>query len=125
MTSPRREFSRRIKEEIARRATNAAGQICCEGCGYVLGAKPFDIDHVLAEALVLDKSKPLTAADGQLLGVACCHRGGRNKTKDDVGRIAKAVRQSLKSRGIRRKSTFPCSRDGKWKQKIGGGVVPR
>jgi hypothetical protein len=98
----RREFSRRLVAAILLRATNDDGELCCEGCGIVLGFKPYEIDHILPEALVMDKSAPLTAADGQLLGVACCHRGGANKTKTDIQRIRKADRQRDRHRGALR-----------------------
>jgi hypothetical protein len=98
--APRREFPKRIRAEIVNRAMDSQGRLRCEGCGLVLGAKKFDIDHTIPEALVIDKSKPLTAADGKLLGVACCHRGGQNKTADDVARIAKAKRASDRHLGI-------------------------
>ena len=92
----RREFPRRIRAEIVFRATNAAGLLCCEGCGLVLGRKPYEVDHTLPEALVMDKSRKLTAADGKLLGKACCHAP---KTADDTRRVRKADRQRDKDTG--------------------------
>jgi hypothetical protein len=44
------------------------------------------IQDAIAEALIVDKSRTLTAQDGQLLG-ACCHRGEDGKTAQDVGII--------------------------------------
>lgn len=123
----RREFTKKQKAEIVMRAMNADGLVVCEGCGLILAAKKYDIDHVVPEALVVDKSKPLTTKDGQLLGVACCHRGGRNKTADDVRRIAKAVRQRDKiGLGIRQTSSpMPGSKGSKWKRKVSGETVLR
>lgn len=92
----RREFPRRIRAAIILRATNADGIVCCEGCGLVLGKKPFDVDHTLPEALVMDKSRPLTAEDGKLLGKACCHTP---KTADDIRRVRKADRQRDRDTG--------------------------
>lgn len=86
----RREFSRKLRAAIILRATNADGQVCCEGCGLVLGRKPFQVDHTLPEALVMDKSRPLTAADGKLLGQECCHAP---KTADDIRQVRKSDRQ--------------------------------
>jgi hypothetical protein len=100
----RREFSKRQKAEIVHRAMNAAGRITCEGCGQVLGHKPYEIDHTIPEALVLDKTKPLTIAEGKLLGKECCHRGG--KTAKDVGDIARAVRREAKHLGIKKPGGF-------------------
>jgi hypothetical protein len=85
----RREFPRKIRAAIILRATNADGVVCCEGCGLVLGKKPFEVDHILCEALVMDKSRPLTAEDGQLLGTDCCHKP---KTADDIRRVRKSDR---------------------------------
>ncbi len=49
----------------------------------------------------------------------------REKDKADVRSIAKAKRIKARHIGIRKRSTFPCSKDGPWKAKIGGGVVKR
>lgn len=120
----RREFPNRIKVQILKRAMDKDGRVHCEGCGGVLKAKDYEFDHVLAEALVVDKSKTLTADDGQLLG-KCCHRGEDGKTNKDVARIAKAKRQERGHLLPKKRSTFACARTGKYKQKIGGGVVLR
>lgn len=103
----RREFSRTLKAKIVHRAMNGRGQITCEGCGLILGAKAYEIDHILAEALVVDKTKPLTAKDGQLLGY-CCHRGEDGKTAKDVTAIAKSKRREAKHYGFdKKRSTWP------------------
>jgi hypothetical protein len=83
----RREFTRDVRAQIVHRATNAAGLITCEGCGLVLGKRPYHIDHKKADGLEVDKRRKLTAADGQLLGAECCHPP---KTRVDVGHIAQA-----------------------------------
>lgn len=102
----RREFTRNQKEQIVDRSRNAAGEICCEKCRLVLGMKPYEIDHVIAEALrpEADKIKPITIAEGQLLGKECCHRGEGGKTNDDVKKIAKAKRQNAKHLGLKTKA---------------------
>lgn len=92
----RREFPRKVRAAIVARAMNADGQIACEGCGLILGRKKWQIDHTLAEALVLDKSRPLTADDGKLLGQECCHGP---KTADDIRRVRKADRQRDRDTG--------------------------
>lgn len=103
----RREFPRKVRFEIIKRASDEKGNISCEGCGQRLGSKRFEIDHIIAEALVVDKSRDLTAADGQLLGIACCHRGGNAKTADDQRKIAKARRSESKIRyGERKRSRW-------------------
>ena len=105
----RREFTRDQREAIVERSKNSAGQICCEGCNLVLGAKPYEIDHILAEGIrpAADKKQKLTAADGQLLGKECCHRGPDGKTAKDVKLIAEAKRRSAAHNGY---STQPASK---------------
>jgi hypothetical protein len=118
----RREFSNRVKAQIVLRAMNERGQIVCEGCGLVLGKRPYHVDHTVPDALSIDKSRPLTADDGKLLGVECCHKP---KTVDDVRRIAKSVRQANAHLRIRSPSRMAGNRNSKWKRKIGGGAVLR
>ena len=77
----RREFSRKQRAEIILRATGPDGVIVCEGCGLRLGKKPFEIDHIIAEALIVDKSAPLSIAPpsasggGRYDGLARSSRG--------------------------------------------------
>lgn len=122
----RREFSNRVRAEIVHRAMNGRGQVTCEGCGQVLALKAYEIDHKIAEALVVDKSKPLTADDGQLLGY-CCHRGEDGKTAKDVRAIAKAKRREGKHFGFAPKISrpMPGSRASKFKKRMDGSVVLR
>jgi len=109
----RREFTRNQKEEIVERSKNDRGEICCERCKLVLGAKPHEIDHVIAEALrpEADKKKPITIAEGQLLGL-CCHRGEDGKTNKDVKAIAKAKRVYNKANGVTTRETQPITSPG-------------
>jgi hypothetical protein len=102
----RREFSAKVRLEIVHRAMDGRGRIVCEGCGQILAHKRYEIDHTIAEALVIDKSAPLTALDGQLLG-ACCHRGEGGKTAKDATAIAKSKRAERKHLRIKQRSTFP------------------
>jgi hypothetical protein len=95
----RREFPKDIYAQIVRRAIQPSGEIACEGCGLVLGKKPYHVDHTIADALLLDKTRKLTADDGKLLGVECCHAP---KTKIDVKNIAEAKRREAKHLGIKR-----------------------
>jgi hypothetical protein len=99
----RREFTGKVKGEIVLRATNAAGVVCCEGCGLPLGKKPYNIDHTIADALVLDKRRPLTVDDGKLLGKACCHDPKTHG--EDIPAIAQAKRREAKDKGYARKPT--------------------
>ena len=70
----RREFTKAQKAEMLRRAMDDKGRVHCEGCGGDVTGKPIEFDHTIPEALILDKTRPLTAADGKLLGQKCCHR---------------------------------------------------
>jgi 5-methylcytosine-specific restriction endonuclease McrA len=92
----RREFSKPIVVEIIRRAT-VGMQVRCEGCG--VACRTWQVDHIVAEALVIDKSKKLTAADGQLL-CAECHKAKTGTA--DVPAIARAVRREAKHTGASR-----------------------
>jgi len=102
----RREFTPKQRFDIIKRATTGDNRILCEGCSLNVTFKKWEIDHVVAEALVIDKSKPLTIEDGKLLG-HCCHRGENGKTAKDVKAIAKSKRREAKHLGIRKRSSFP------------------
>lgn len=125
MVTTRREFSDKVKAAIVMRVMNDRGFPVCEGCGGVLKLKGYEIDHRIAEALVVDKSKPLTAEDGQLLG-PCCHRGVNGKTARDVKIIAKSKRSERKIRfGIKKASRMAGSRDSRFKKRMDGTVELR
>lgn len=121
----RLEFSKAVKLEMFKRA-GGPGDLHCEGCHQPLGGKPFDYDHVIEEWEREDVAHglraPLTAADGKLLGKLCCHQpksAAKTKERAHVYRvIEKAAR-------VKRKSSFPTNRDGRWRKKMNGEVVPR
>lgn len=85
----------------------------CHICGQkVQAGERWELEHV--RPLALDG-----ADDESNWSVAhvACHRV---KTRDDQGRIAKALRQRAKDIGIRRsKRPMPFGRKSPWKQKIG------
>jgi hypothetical protein len=60
----RREFTKAHKAEMLRRAMDEKGRVHCEGCGLDVTGKAIEFDHTIPEAMVTDKSRPLTAADG-------------------------------------------------------------
>lgn len=93
----RREFTPMVYAEIVRRAMDGNGQLWCEGCGGFIKAKRYHVDHTIADGLILDKKRKLTAADGKLLGIECCHAP---KTAEDVKIIAKAKRVEAAHLGI-------------------------
>ncbi|KQU54823.1 hypothetical protein ASG72_04225 [Bosea sp. Leaf344] len=100
--SSRREFTRAQKAEMLKRAMDGQGQIRCEGCGLNITGKVIEFDHIVAEALVLDKTVLLTSRDGRVLGRDCCHRVPGGKTARDCGDIAEAKRREARHLGIRR-----------------------
>jgi len=97
---PRQEFPEKIRDIIVERSRDEKGRICCEGCGLVLGKKPYEIDHILEEGLrsEADRKRKLTPADGQLLGTDCCHKA---KTKARVKMMRKADRQRKRDNGAK------------------------
>lgn len=121
----RREFSPVTKREALKRAGTFCeavgrmygledGQRCNAPLGYGV-----EFDHVILEANSHDNSLGNCAA-------VCpkCHRW--KSSKHDTPLAAKTVRQRDKlGLGLKKRSTFPCSRDGAWKAKIGGGFVRR
>lgn len=93
----RLEFAPLVYAEIVARATNAIGFITCEGCGLVLGLRRYHVDHTIPEGLRRGPRGKLTAADGKLLGVECCHDP---KTREDKAVIARAKRREAAFRGF-------------------------
>jgi hypothetical protein len=94
----RREFTKAVKVQIIKRCSWGFGKIDkphCEKCGAV--TMRFEIDHHDPDAMQIDKSKPLTAADGWLLCITC----HGEKTKKDVADIAKAKRREAAHLGAR------------------------
>lgn len=91
----RRNFSRAHKGEMIRRASDEKGIIRCERCKKDLTGQDIEFDHTIAENLILDKTRKLTAADGKLLGKWCCHRGPDGKTAQDREAIDRAKRLEL------------------------------
>lgn len=104
----RREFTPTVYAQIVKRAMQPNGEIACEGCGLVLGKKPYHVDHTKPDGLEIDKSQKLTASDGKLLGVECCHAP---KTKIDVAVIAEAKRREAKDLGIKKPSSSLARKD--------------
>jgi 5-methylcytosine-specific restriction protein A len=109
----RREFSNYTKAQAALRSNGL-----CEGCGVRLTTGHYHYDHVVPDQLGGEPTLENCA-------VLCkpCH--GEKTAKRDVPAIAKAKRRQRKHLGIKKRSTFACSRDSKFKKKINGEVVLR
>lgn len=111
----RREFSKKIKETAFARAN---GSCEGEGCGARLTVGKYHYDHDLADDLggepVLENCRVLCTP---------CHKV---KTRmHDMPLIAKGRRIRRREKGIKKRSTFACSRQSRWKKKITGEVVRR
>ena len=109
----RTEFSNKIKAAAALRANGN-----CEECTRRLATGDFHYDHIIPDAL---GGEP-TLANCAVLCRSCHSVKTRSQ---DVPRIAKAVRNYRKARGIRKPSKFACSKNSKWKKKLSGEVVAR
>ncbi len=109
----RREFPARIKAAAALRSNGH-----CEGCTARLMTGQYHYDHDTPDAM---GGEP-TLENCRVLCKACHSIKTR---KSDVPQIAKAKRRERARFGIRPRSKFACSRDGKFKKKIDGSVVLR
>lgn len=65
----RRNFDRASRVAIIKRATRPDGQPACERCGAI-GCK-LEVHHKQMDAMEVDKSRKLTAEDGELLCEPC------------------------------------------------------
>ena len=96
----RREFTTKVRLEIIKRQkrvyANGVQWVECEKCHDTV--TQFEIDHRDPDAMQIDKSRKLTAADGWLLCIPC----HAEKTKKDKADIAKAKRREAAHLGARR-----------------------
>ena len=123
----RREFKKPVCREIVANATDATGTSHCDGCGLALKpvrGKPggYEIDHTTAEGIVPEwkkfdpvtgKAVPLTAKEGQVLGMSCCHRpdeGG--KTRRDTTAAARSKRLEDRAKGLSEPADRPIQSRG-------------
>jgi 5-methylcytosine-specific restriction protein A len=91
----RKEFSKAVKVAAIKRATRD-GVTFCEECGCL--AKSWEIDHANPDGLT---GEP-TLENAVLLCVPC----HREKTRADVGKIAKAKRREAAHLGVRKEPTL-------------------
>lgn len=122
----RQEIPKSVKLAVWRRA-GGPDKVACEGCGLVLGKKPFQYDHTDPEWLQLQpksERKKITADDVKLLGQECCHKP---KTAREAGERAKdyaVLEKGARVRSARGRPMAGTKRSG-WKKKISGEVVKR
>ena len=92
---PRREFTRSVRLEIIKRATDANGVPRCEICHGV--ANGGEVHHDDQDAMQTDKSRKLTAKDGRFL-CKPCHK---EITKAQAPVLAKAKRREARHTGAK------------------------
>jgi 5-methylcytosine-specific restriction endonuclease McrA len=90
----------------------------CPKCSRELRAGHWQCDHVVP--LILGGAH--AESNLQPLCTTPCHSA---KTALDVKIKAKVARVRKRHLGIRKRSTFACSRDSKFKKKVNGSVVLR
>lgn len=116
----RLEFTKQTMRDALERAESLCEGLRSSGerCNGALTVGKYHFDHVIPAAIGGDNSLANCA-------VLClpCHL--EKTTKRDIPIIAKAKRVADKHRGIKKRSRFATSRDGKFKQKIDGSVVLR
>lgn len=97
----RREFKTSVRVEIIKRATRFVSfmdETFCEKCCQPTKHR-FEIHHVREDGLEVDKSRPLTAADGALWCLPC-HK--EHTATVSVPVVAKAKRREAAHLGARR-----------------------
>jgi 5-methylcytosine-specific restriction protein A len=109
----RDEFSKRTKLEAF---AKCGGK--CECCGALLTPGRFHYDHWNPDYF----GGPANDSNICLLCIGCHHTKTSSR---DIPTIAKSRRIRAKEAGIKKQSKFACSRNGKWKKKVSGEVVPR
>jgi 5-methylcytosine-specific restriction protein A len=113
-TTPRKPMSRMRRLRIFERDKG----VCCLCSEKIDGVRePWTIEHKIALALGGEDADENCGPAHE-----SCRRA---KDKVDVPMIAKAKRMKARHLGIRKRSSFPCGRGSKWKQKVGGRVVLR
>jgi 5-methylcytosine-specific restriction protein A len=109
----RREFSTRTKALAFQRANGR-----CEACGVRLQPGRIAFDHINPDGLT-----GLPIVDNCAVLCLACHK---QKTRDDVGNIAKAKRREARHIGAHKsRNPLPGGKDSGWKRKMTGEWVRR
>jgi 5-methylcytosine-specific restriction enzyme A len=109
----RKEFTRRTKKLAFQQANGK-----CDECGMQLQPGRIAYDHVRPDGLNGD-----TGLDNCAVLCTPCHK---QKTRSDVGRIAKAKRQHAGHIGAKQsRNPLPGGKQSQWKRKLTGEVVRR
>jgi hypothetical protein len=97
----RREFTKAVKVEILKRSiVDGTRLFWCEQCHAMVASG--EIHHIRQDAMEIDKSVRLTAADGQFL-CKDCHA---EITKQQAPVMAKVKRIEAKHLGLKKPSTL-------------------
>ena len=91
----RRNFVRAVRVEIIKRATRPDGQPACERCGSI--GRKLEIHHRVMDAMETDKSRKLTADDGE----AICSKCHDPITSEQRKVLAKALAQEALALRVR------------------------
>lgn len=89
----------------------------CEKCQVRLSVGKYRYDHIVPDWMGGDNS----LENCQVICLSC----DKPKTSKDQTDIAKTKRIRNKHLGIKKRSSFACSKDSKWKKKMDGTVVRR
>jgi 5-methylcytosine-specific restriction endonuclease McrA len=106
-----------IPPRVRLRVFERHGGICHLSGRKIMPGDAWDVDHVIAL---------VNGGEHRESNMAPALRTEhRKKTARDVAQKAKDRRIRAKHLGIKKPSRFATARNGKFKQKVGGGIVPR
>jgi 5-methylcytosine-specific restriction protein A len=95
----------------------ARGNYACACCGTPIGAKPWDLDHIVA--------LKLGGRNVESNLQALLNEHHKSKTAADLAEKSRDYRKQSKHRGIKKRSSFATNRDGPFRKKLSGEVVRR
>lgn len=106
-----------VPPRVKLRVFERMGGVCHISKRKIMAGEEWDCDHVVAL---------INGGENRESNMApALKQPHRQKTADDVKLKAKTDRIRKRNLGIRKRSKFACSRDGKFKKKLDGSVVLR
>lgn len=114
----RQEFPAKVRLAAYERTKAGDGKARCERCTALLVTGKFRYNHRIPDAL---GGQPVLE-NCEVLCLAC---DAPQTYTIDIPRIAKSKRIRKREAGIKKRSSFACSRQSRWKKKIDGSVVAR
>lgn len=107
----------KIPPRVRLRVFDRFNGVCHLSGRKITAGEPWDCDHIVAL---------VNGGEHRESNLAPALRDKhREKTAGDVAEKATVRRKALAHRGIRKRSSFPCSKDSPFKKKISGEVVRR